>query len=497
MEITQSYARVMLSLSEVVSSNLKFERKDTTAYQTWVQERYLEELEATMDEKMRDIPAKQQELEGVRSSLRPLRNQRNELHRVFNSPDLWAAKRNYWKWLYHKNVELWMILEVFSRDESSYGRVTVPTENLQTLGETVFGTTNVDYSKRLADEMRRVRDYRPAFLGVGGEGVSLSTSAGEQFEKKIDLPPSWVRGFLQVQSASSLPGTSLQLSAGTVAEILFAMRQNHEAGGPRSLRFKLTKGEKPTVVIEPWNIEIRENEYSFEGETQEIRVWGRRRLFALENLLPHAKNVEIKLLGSGMPSYWSVEQQGHRFDLGLSGWTENDWSAAARFDLLSSLKSVSQGDVEVAASQLEKNLAISGEELASRSDLSREAATSVLQQLCREGRAMFDMQTGCYRWRQLLAFPAPLGEDDKKLKSARQLVQDGQVKCRDISRRDIRNFRAFLHQYELRGRESMTEKIGQDSFSYARGYLSFVHMVCAEQEAQIKAKHSWLERREL
>ena len=34
-------------------------------------------------------------------------------------------------------------------------------------------------------------------------------------------------------------------------------------------------------------------------------------------------------LGSGMPSYWSVEQQGHKFDLGLSGWTENDWSAAA------------------------------------------------------------------------------------------------------------------------------------------------------------------------
>jgi len=59
-----------------------------------------------------------------------------------------------------------------------------------------------------------------------------------------------------------------------------------------------------------------------------------------------------------------------------------------------------------------------------------------------------------------------------------------------VSRRDIRNFRAFLHQYELRGREAMTEKLGQDSLSYARGYLSFVHMVSAEQEAAIKAKHS-------
>ncbi len=66
-----------------------------------------------------------------------------------------------------------------------------------------------------------------------------------------------------------------------------------------------------------------------------------------------------------------------------------------------------------------------------------------------------------------------------------------------LSRRDIRRFRAFLHQYELRGREAMTEKIGQDSLSYARGYLSFIHMVSAEQEAQICAKHSWLERREI
>src|SRR4028118_1942476 len=60
-----SYARVMLSLYEVVTSNLKFERKDTTAYQNWVQERYLEELEATMGEKMRSIPAKQAESNGA------------------------------------------------------------------------------------------------------------------------------------------------------------------------------------------------------------------------------------------------------------------------------------------------------------------------------------------------------------------------------------------------------------------------------------------------
>jgi retron-type reverse transcriptase len=66
-----------------------------------------------------------------------------------------------------------------------------------------------------------------------------------------------------------------------------------------------------------------------------------------------------------------------------------------------------------------------------------------------------------------------------------------------VSRRDIRNFRAFLHQYERLGREAMTEKLEQDALSYARGYLSFIHMVSPQQAATIQEKHPWLERRQL
>jgi hypothetical protein len=51
--------------------------------------------------------------------------------------------------------------------------------------------------------------------------------------------------------------------------------------------------------------------------------------------------------------------------------------------------------------------------------------------------------------------------------------RDGQGAPR-VSRRDIRRFRAFLHQYETLGREAMTEKMGQDSLAYA-ARLSFVY----------------------
>ena len=64
-----------------------------------------------------------------------------------------------------------------------------------------------------------------------------------------------------------------------------------------------------------------------------------------------------------------------------------------------------------------------------------------------------------------------------------------------ISRRDLRNFRALLHNIQVQGREAVSAKMGQDALAYARGYLSFVHMVSPEQEAKIKAKFPWLERR--
>jgi RNA-directed DNA polymerase len=64
-----------------------------------------------------------------------------------------------------------------------------------------------------------------------------------------------------------------------------------------------------------------------------------------------------------------------------------------------------------------------------------------------------------------------------------------------LSRRDMRNFRALLHSIETRGHEAVSQKMGQDALAYARGYLSFIHMVSPEQEAKLLAKYAWLQRR--
>lgn len=436
-----AYARVMLALYEVVSSDLRTKQKDYTAYQKWVQERYLEELDSSMGAQLRRLPGLTQRRTVLKNRINEIAKEARPFESSLETAEFFNARKKYYNWLWDHDKDAWMILdpvvsvhpdcvvfEVFSIDESSYGRVTVPMDKLDTFGEVAFGTTNVDYSRALANEIRRVRSYRPAFLSVNAGGVSVATGAGERLEKKIDLPPTWVRGFLQVQSAATFPGTNVTLSGSTVAEVLSALRRQREDAGPRSLKFVLEPGKKPTIIIEPWNITIAEPTHVFtEDFTGEIRIWGRRRLLSLENLLPYAEKVEARLLGTGMPSYWTVFQKSHRFDLGLSGWTKNDWSRSARFDLLAATKPVTDGDVAQAAQLLEKKLRLSPTELSAISDLAQDSAASALQRLCREGRAMYDLADGVYRWRQLLPFPVPEDESDARMNLARRIAASGGV----------------------------------------------------------------------
>lgn len=438
-----SYARLMLALYEVVQGDLRSKTKDHSTYQAWVQQRYLDELNPMLSAKRARLPellARREELNG---RISVLHKEIRELEKKTTGAEFNGAKQNYFNWLWKHDKDAWWVLdpvvsvhpdalifEVFSQDESSYGRVTVPSDRLEVLGNVAYGTTNIDFSRALAREMERVRNYRPAWLQIGAEGVTMATGAGEAVEKKIDLPPSWVRGFLQVQSAAAFGTVDLQLSAETVAEVLSLLRRQREDGSPRSLRFRLAPGEYPLLIVEPWNTEIRERRHVYRGEHRgDIRLWGRRRLAVLEKVLPHAESVHVRLLGTGMPSYWSLSLGSHRFDLGLSGWTRNDWARAARFDLLASTGTVSDRDFEIASAKLEEKLRLTPDELASVGRLPQSAAAAALQQLCARGQAMYDPTTGAYRWRPLFAEPVVLEQDDdKRLAYARRVVEGNRVR---------------------------------------------------------------------
>ncbi len=463
---SRSYGRVMLALHRVVSGDARFQEADHAGYQEWVRGQYLLELAEEQKQLQRVLPALQRELEEIKTKLEPLDARSNELHGELRklshqgSRTFYQAQIKFWNYLYKADFQLWIVLdpvvsvhpdatlfEVFSRDESSYACVRVPAENLDIVGDVAYGTTNVDYSQALADEMARVRDYRGAFLEVGQDGISVATTAGGRVEKKIDLPPSWVRGFLQVQSASALATTELSLSGTVVGEILRLLSARREDKGPRSLKFELVPGELPMIEIEPWGEKVRETHFKYQGkEARTIRIWGRRRLSVLSELLPHARAVEVRLLGDGLPSFWALELEGHRFELGLSGWTTNDWSAAARFDALAASSHVADELLARAARELANNLILTPLQLAEVTDANRAQATGALQKLCSQGRAMWDPVVKSYRWRQLLSFAPPESPLDTKAKAAARWVENGGVKVAVVDDKEIEKD-DFLKRY--------------------------------------------------
>ena len=54
----------------------------------------------------------------------------------------------------------------------------------------------------------------------------------------------------------------------------------------------------------------------------------------LARLLPILDSVEVHLVGTGLPSFWSVRMGPIRLVLGLSGWTANDWTGGSTLDQL-------------------------------------------------------------------------------------------------------------------------------------------------------------------
>src|SRR5204862_3222525 len=120
------------------------------------------------------------------------------------------------------------------------------------------GTTNIDFSPTLYAGLQQMRSDRQTRLSIGREGVKVATAAaGEVLEKQIRVPDTWLRGFLQVQSAAALPRDRFDLAPIDLYNALRHLRLHADRKGQRrGLRIELVPGEPPRLVLEPWNVVI-------------------------------------------------------------------------------------------------------------------------------------------------------------------------------------------------------------------------------------------------
>jgi hypothetical protein len=433
------FREAISALHDVVVSDLRFKPKDRTEYKAWLAQQ--EALDWALVKGQRKNVAER--IERLQAELARLHAKSSVRMKPFHD-----ARRRYFDYLYRRERDAWFVLdpvvtvhpdqlffECFSQDESTYGLLAAGYEVFQTVGEKAHGTTNVDYSAGLYDEFQKIRSYKTTRFEVDPSGFGVETSHSERYkEVKIDLPDSWVRGFLQVSSAMSLEATSFTLHPMDVHNFCFVLRRHRELLGPRSIRYELTPDRPVRAVFEPWNHEVVCGRSIYQGKhAAEIRVWGRRRLHLLERLIPIAKRFTVHLLGSGMPSFYVTDLGDMTFTLGLSGWTANDWSKAGNFDLMAPRAEVDELTQRRVFDALQATCFAEPSTLAAQLDLEPKLVLGALGAYTQAGRAIYDLDRRVYRVRELSREPLPMEKlrfANEREERARSFVNEGRVRCR-------------------------------------------------------------------
>jgi hypothetical protein len=440
---TLRFREAVSALHDVVISDLRYKPRDKSAYHAYLEEQKKREQairRTAYAEAKKEIQARQPQAvpPGLESRFRQLR-------KVY-----WDARQKYSNYLMQHDPELWRLLmpcdpvitvaadvvffECFSADESSYGCLTVDREAFSAERDVSAGTTNVDYSWALYEHFQQLRSYRETRFTIDPTGFEVQAHPGADFyrEEKIDLPSSWLRGFMQLQAGMSLPMRRVAVSREGVYNILAWLKRHRAARSPRAVRFELEPGQPVAIVLEPWDKRIVLHNTPYTGpRTETIRVWGRDRLRVLARLLPLLEGADVYLLGTGLPTFWVVRMGDMRLILGLSGWTVNDWTGASALDQIAPPGDPSDALLGDIAAAFRERPALTFEQLRQRTGAAPPFVAGGLNRLALLGQVIHDLPAGLYRWRQVMPVALSLeqiGPESPETVAARELVAQRRVR---------------------------------------------------------------------
>lgn len=431
------FREAISALHDIVVSDYRFRPKDKTEYKVWV----AEQEAIWLAEFMKTAQESQGRIEVIKKELSDLRKTKNDILGPFNK-----AKKKYFEHIYKYDRDMWIVLdpiitvhpdelffECFSKDESSYGRLSCSYEVFTKINDFKCGTTNIDYSSALYDEFQKIRDYKETKFVVDPSGFEVTTAEQESFkETKIDVPDTWVRGLLQVNSAMMMGGVELELDAMDIYNICFHLKRKREKEGPRSLKFIIRSGQPLKIIFEPWNfvLECPRSVYKGKGD-YEIRIWGRRRLLLLERLIPVTRKFNAVFMGTGLPSFFIADMGDMSFTLGLSGWTTNDWAKQGNFDLLAPRKNVDAMSMQNVYSTLRKTWFSDISALSKNTGMDNKTILSAFTMFAQSGKAIYDLNKKVFRIRELSREPidgSKLRFTNEREEQARTFTETGAVK---------------------------------------------------------------------
>src|SRR5712691_3510960 len=238
----------LAALYSVVVSDFKYRPRDRLAFNAWLEEQDRRFL-ANLGMKSVKAAARIKELDERRRQLDAVRNERlKPFH---------AARLKFFEYLYENEYDLTFLLdpvitvhpdeisfEAFSRDESTYARLAARFDLFGKVDEFACGTTNIDFSANLHNELERMRTYRQTRFAIDRGGLAVTTDESTHKEKKIDLPDSWVQGFLQVHSTMALGLTRFTLAPVDLFNICRYLKRRRPRSSPRAMRYEFQPGER-------------------------------------------------------------------------------------------------------------------------------------------------------------------------------------------------------------------------------------------------------------
>ena len=354
-----------------------------------------------------------------------------QMRRSNQNQGLAKAYRAYFDWLLRNDPLAYLILdpvisvhpdavvmEVFSKDEGCYASLSFDHSFFASEGPVQYGTTNIDFSPELAQGIEQIRSFRETQLTIGQQAVGLTSQTAEALpnseviEKRINVPQSWLRGFLQVQSSAQLAADVFYLKPLDLYNALRYLRLHADVKGKRrGLRIELEPKQAPRLVLEPHDVVINGSAEAYQGKVAKVvRLWGRRRLQLIKRFLPYTQSIEVRLLGNGMPSFWILRGEGMTLTVAITGFTASNWSQALNFDLLLPRRADSLATLKTVTSHLQSVWVAPLSEIANHTGLEVAACRAALQQACQQGLVTYDAAHQVYRYRPLTEQPLDMSQ---------------------------------------------------------------------------------------
>jgi hypothetical protein len=421
----------MLMLREIVISDASTKKKERVEFFEWLDgeierrilkhKEYLPEVRENLNKDINEVLNK---LEEKNSDICKLIDIKNNLKKEIDEHDVWKdyykIERDFWKFIRERDLDLWFVLdpvitvhpdqvsfEAFSIDESTYGCLSIDMEEFELLQKPSLGTTNIDFSAKLAKEIERFRTYNEVQLSVNPEGFTVDTGVTpEHMEKKIDLPETWIKGFNQVSSAASLGGIDIQLSPIDIYDICSFLRRHKAQKSPRYMKWILEPKKQVKIVFEPFGSELTLKAVYNGEKYREEKIWGRRRWLVIEKVIPLAKSFKVRLLGFGMPQFIVADLGAMKMTIGFSSWSSNDWVKGTAFNILGGF--IGDGNYDEVYSLMKEKRCLSMEkvyeDLKEKPKASNKAGIGML---LKRGEGYFDAVNDTVRFRRLCNAPIP------------------------------------------------------------------------------------------